>query len=200
MKQLRVIVQLRNNLLQQRREELGMNQAQLCRAAGIAHRGAYGALESMKRSPFSPRGDWRPIVLTIARFHGLSPEELFPPEILALRGGKRDMTCDVTEFAELAACGPEMLLSLREQIGSVKPLLSAALTSTEADVITRRFGLDGDPPSTLKDCRPAPHYSLERTRQIEMRALKQMRDQSRDPFEKNEIWRAFEAARADQIR
>jgi len=178
MKQLRVTVSIRNNLLQQRRLELGMNQRELCDAVGI-QRSFYAGLECMTVSPFG-RGKerhWRAPVLALAAFHGLPPEDLFPQEILAMRGGKRELSCDVTEFAELAAGGPEALMRLRDRLGSVRPLLVEALTPREAKILIRRFGLDGELPDKLEDIRGKgkKRVSRERVRQLEVQALNKLR-------------------------
>jgi transcriptional regulator with XRE-family HTH domain len=178
MKQLRVIVQVRNNLLQQRREELRMTGSAISKAIGISA-ATYSGLETMSYLPFyeggSRDGEWIPSVIALAKFHGIPPEELFPPEVLVMRGGKREMTCDVTDFAQLASHGPEELLMLREKIGSVRPLLSSSLNKTEAKVITQRFGLDDKSEMTFEEIGAKRNLSRERIRQIEIGALRKMR-------------------------
>lgn len=184
MKQLRVTVSIRNNLLQERRLELGMNQRELCEAVGIMP-STYAALERLSRSPFvHGTQDWIPCVLALASFHGLPPEDLFPPEILAMRGGgkSRELTCDVTEFAELAAGGPELLMRLRANLESVRPLLVEALTPREAKILTGRFGLDGEEPKTLEALRGKGRHrrTRETIRQTQAQAFRKLRKAIRD--------------------
>ena len=154
-----------------------MNQAELCRAVGMSQ-SSYGALESMKDTPFidgGPHsGQWREPVLKLADFHGVPVEDLFPPEILKLRGGTKHASLDVTEFARLAAAGPEELLMLREQIGNVKPMLSKAVTKSEARVLTERFGFNGEE-RTLTQIAERIGISRSRAGQLQERALGKMR-------------------------
>lgn len=175
-KQLRVIVQVRNNALQQRREELGMNQAALCRAVGLQP-SLYSAFESMKKSPIGEKGEWLLPALKLAEFHGVPIDELFPQEVLQMKGGVRQTSLDVVEFARLAAAGPEELLLLREQIGNVRPLLSKVVTKTEAKVLVERFGLDDEEEREHKLAHIADHLKLSRARvgQIKETALAKLR-------------------------
>jgi transcriptional regulator with XRE-family HTH domain len=193
-KQLRVIVELRNNLLQQRREDLGMTQAALCRAA-LVDQSRYSAWEKMKLSPFIANGDWQPGVLKIATFHGLAPEELFPPEVLKMRGGKREMTCDVTEFAELAAGGPEALLALRNGIGRARALLSDTCTPREAAILTARLGLDGAEPKTCEKVAGKLGVTRERIRQLEAAGVRKIRRALEDSEDRREEEAATERRR-----
>jgi RNA polymerase primary sigma factor len=61
----------------------------------------------------------------------------------------------------------ELTTSIEDALGS--------LTSIEADVIRRRFGLDGPPPQTLREVGEEHGYSKERIRQIQERALGRLR-------------------------
>lgn len=188
MKQLRVTIVVRNNLLHQRREDLGMSQTDLCRAAGI-QQNTYSGLERMTESPFTKGGMWRDPVLKIAAFHGLSPEELFPPEILDMRGGVRMMACDVDELAQLAAMGPETQALLRRAGGTVHALITEKCSPREVQVLTRRFGLDGNDEQSLAAVAAAEGVSPERIRQIENKAMEKLRRAraARDPDEQGDM-------------
>src|SRR3990167_9503791 len=84
--ELELTLRVRNNRLKQRREELGMTQAELAIAIGV-NRSVYRKLEAMRSTPriwVSGCWCWREIALQLARFHCVEPDELFPPAVLAV--------------------------------------------------------------------------------------------------------------------
>ena len=68
--------------------------------------------------------------------------------------------------------------ALREQINGVL----ATLTEKEADIIVRRFGLNGKQPLSLKEIGARYRLTKERIRQIEKKALKRLRHPSRSRY------------------
>ena len=70
-----------------------------------------------------------------------------------------------------------LMRSLREDIATVL----RSLTNREADIIKHRFGLEGRRPLSLKEIGLRYHLTKERIRQIEKKALRQLRHPSRAP-------------------
>ena len=68
--------------------------------------------------------------------------------------------------------------ALREQISRVLK----TLTEKEADIIERRFGLNGRRPLSLKEIGERYRLTKERIRQIEKKALRTLRHPSRSQY------------------
>ncbi|CAI8007672.1 RNA polymerase sigma factor SigA [Geodia barretti] len=68
--------------------------------------------------------------------------------------------------------------SLRDDIATVL----RSLTDREADIIMHRFGLEGRRPLSLKEIGLRYHLTKERIRQIEKKALRQLRHPSRAQY------------------
>ena len=78
------------------------------------------------------------------------------------------------DFIEDEADGPEMVFMDSSLKKDVRSLLSV-LSDKEKDIITRRFGLDGEKPMSLKEIGDVYGLTKERIRQIEKRALERLR-------------------------
>jgi RNA polymerase sigma factor (sigma-70 family) len=72
-----------------------------------------------------------------------------------------------------SACPQQSLI--RRDLGNHLRRELAALDDRERDVIRVRFGLDGDPPRTLREAAALLGLSRERIRQIELAALLKIR-------------------------
>ena len=68
--------------------------------------------------------------------------------------------------------------ALKDQIN----LVLATLTEKEADIIVRRFGLNGKQPLSLKEIGSRYSLTKERIRQIEKKALRRLRHPSRSQY------------------
>lgn len=177
MKEIEVTLSIRNNRLKQRRLEIGMNQAEVARAVGITP-SLYGEFEAMKISPLRSRsGDWRPSVLKLADFHGVSADELFPQSMMPLHErSKMAVAVNVSEIDRLIAASPShgLLPSevavFKDEAGVALRKAVALLPPSQRDVIARRFGIGRDEQS-LSEIAEARGLCRERIRQIEMRAL-----------------------------
>ena len=101
MKPLEVTISIRNNRLKRRRLDLGLNQAQLCRAVGISSQTDYSELESLRRSPFNSRGVLRPIARKLCDYHGVGADDLWPDEVLRVRRTKMSVEIDAAQVPRL---------------------------------------------------------------------------------------------------
>jgi RNA polymerase nonessential primary-like sigma factor len=95
------------------------------------------------------------------------------PVSLDMRVG-HDRSAELADLLEDAQARPEDVLA-REQLREDLHALLAELTSREALVIRRRFGLEDDTPRTLSEIGEDLRLSRERVRQIESRALLKLR-------------------------
>jgi RNA polymerase nonessential primary-like sigma factor len=95
------------------------------------------------------------------------------PISLDVRVG-RDQETDLGDLLEDDHATPEQALT-REQLHDDLEALLDELSSREADVIRRRFGLEDDTPRTLTEIGETLQISRERVRQIEHRALLKLR-------------------------
>jgi DNA-binding XRE family transcriptional regulator len=77
-------LRLRNNILKQFRQSLGMSAEQVAAAIGVSP-GLYYRCEGLSWFPLrSSPGEkqWKPSAILIARFFGVEPEEIWPDEVL----------------------------------------------------------------------------------------------------------------------
>lgn len=97
-KEFRVRMRLRNNLLIERREELGLTAKAAAEQMGLTY-SAYLYYEGMRASPVSAKtGKWKETALRVSRFYGVEPEALWPHAVLSVR----------TVKAEREVGGPEL--------------------------------------------------------------------------------------------
>lgn len=174
MKDFELTMRLKNNRLKQRREELGMSQKRFAEAVGITH-GTYNAFENMRMSPLTARGDWSETACKLASFHGLTVGDLFPAAVLSVQRSQavRKLSADEARALCSVAVEPDDRLESDQRRTVVTKALQR-LTSREAEVVRRRFGL-GCAESTLQEIADGQGCGKERIRQIEMKALHELR-------------------------
>ena len=180
MKEFEVVIKVRNNLLKQRREELGLTTVQFAEAVGIAY-ATYIKLESMNDSPTKKNGDWRDSAIKIAAYHGVSPDELFPPVIQAVKKptvtrqlSAAQVETFLSEYQQRAALPADVEFEERERNEQVADALQS-LSPRERFVLTRRFGLDDADPKTFGEVGEEMGVSSARAAQLGARALNKLR-------------------------
>ena len=186
-KPLRIEMRIRNNALIRRREELGMSPAQLAESSGVGY-GDYLDYESMKKIPVYAenrlnlkmgRVGWRESAQRLAKFHGVSPSTLWPDEVLQVRVTRAVVEADASDLGALLGAPPQMQLDDKLFSDERREILARAvggLTAKEAMVIRARFG---ESPETLEEIGARIGVQGERIRQIEAKALRKLRDQSK---------------------
>jgi RNA polymerase primary sigma factor len=155
--------------------------AAFCRATGLGD-SEVGKVLNLKRPPISQHsGDWLPIVRRIADALGVLPEELFTVDQIErpLLTNRAEMRIDAHDLAALGAGElPPALPSEVYDLVELRSVLDGVLkilTPREAEVLRRRFGLDGDC-QTLDEVRRAINAgSRGRVRQLEHQALSKLR-------------------------
>lgn len=185
MKELEVTIKVRNNRLKRRREELSLSAPAFAAAVGISY-GAYIELESLRASPLGADGDWREVVRKIADYHGLSPDELFPPVVRAITQPKvtRELSGPevgrfISAHQQRAALPPSVLIEDAEQKQGLTRIL-AALGPQEQKVLRLRFGLDGSEEMRRSEVADRLGVSDGRVHQIESKALQRIRANGMD--------------------
>lgn len=183
LKTFELTIQLRNNLLKARREQLGLALIAFCKRARVAVDG-YSKLERMIDSPIG-RGSgfggvvgWRRIALRLADFHGVPVEELFPQAVLQIQKSSAVLQVDGDELQRIAfeeleqlpseAPDPEQRLLARERFRLVKDCIDDSLKPRMRRIIRQRFYAD----ATLREVAERQNCSPERVRQMEAKALR----------------------------
>ena len=146
-------------------------------------------------------GKWRQIAGRLEEELGRSPNNLEMSEALgvperkihAIRRAMKAVASsnqaptgadgEAADFAELCADSrngqPEVSVERREDFQMILRLLDS-IDERDARVIRLRFGLEGQPPLTLKEIGREVGLTRERVRQIEMEALRRLQEQMLD--------------------
>jgi RNA polymerase sigma factor (sigma-70 family) len=179
MKTFRVLVKVRNNLLIQRREELGLSPRQFAEKVGLNYC-SYLKLESMKESPLALNGDWRPSALRIAEYHAVSLDELWPE---AVRQVEQASAMRLMDRHELAALGGGQARQARQLMADpglpiseleLRDAVTRAvgwLSPRDEAVVRARFGHE----LTLGEVGEQMSLSKQRVLQCELRAMRKLR-------------------------
>lgn len=195
MKPLRMDVRLRNNVLVRLREDLGLSARQMAIVGGVSY-ATYLDFESLKLSPLYADSrinrcighvGWKPSALSIAAFHGIGPDELWPAVVLAVVKRTASIELDGNDLARIAGVSRSRLLPPDERVAdaqresTLRSAMSVVLTPREEMVVRARFGFGGGGGLSLDEMaatmsQGAGHLvSRERVRQIEGRALRKLR-------------------------
>lgn len=181
MKEFELEFRVRNNLLKQRRIELGMNQGQFAEAVGITA-SSYSALETMRESPLHAKGGWRMTAQKIADYHGVGPDELWPGTVLAVEVSKGTRLLDAEEIGglllgehhmRLLASRPHEELMEKEDAEAVDEALGR-LRPSERHMIEGAYGIGGGEEKPLNQLAEELGVSSSRAAQIRERGLAKM--------------------------
>lgn len=186
MKELRVTLRIRNNLLVQRREELGLNQIEFAEKAGLSL-GLYGDMERLRYRPVDDKGEWKPTALTVAEFHGLSPDELWPDAVQTITEPIQTRVFDTGELrhalaassSRLLTASPEEVMEATETVERINQVVKT-LAPREEWLLRQEFGLaDQEVAVSRASCAKKLGISDERARQIESKAFRKLQHPSR---------------------
>jgi len=196
-KEFELTMRLRNNLIKKRRLAMGLTPRECSKQAGLCY-GLYLRYEGLKESPLSeygewhakrglPCGDFRPSAKLLAAFFGVSPEDLFPdavlavkkPEVVAELEGERALALGQMAAAIELPPTPEDLVGDAE-IGAALRVAMGTLTPREQEIIQGRYFDE----QTLRDVGEGQAssglgVSRERIRQVEVGALRKLREAMR---------------------
>jgi DNA-binding XRE family transcriptional regulator len=182
MKELRLLIRVKNNRLLERREKLGLAQEKMAEVIGMPQPN-YMDLENLRRSPVKD-GAWTRDAVKISEYFDCDPEELFPAAILEIQEPVAERSVNVADISPLTLSShseqlllpPDMKLTSRETVGKVRDVLDT-LGPREQDLLKKFYGLDGQEKMTLDEItRSDPHYpTRERVRQIVQQGLARLR-------------------------
>ena len=171
MKDYQITITIKNGRIISHMRRMGIDSInELCRRLGGQSGSEMGRLINMKLSPYNPISNrWRPLVIRLADFFGVLPDELFPD--MAYQTLPTNKIYRLIDQQEINARLPPPSF----EDNQVKTLLLEGAVSTlpkgERDVIRLRY-YDG---LTLAEIGDTLGLSSERIRQLEYRGLRKMR-------------------------
>lgn len=189
MKEYRVKVTVRNNLLLTAIEEAGYkSQADFAKACELNNT-AVNALVAMRMAPIGDRGDFIDAAKKIMEVLGACPTDLWTEEQLNLSlkrntsersYGKEELNLFMVKAADnlLIDFNIGKDIDEKETHDRVEYYLDS-LTPRESKILRLRFGIDTDKEHTLEEVADMFDVTKERIRQIEMKGLRKMRHPSR---------------------
>lgn len=175
LKEFRVKLTVRNNLLVSRREALGISAPELAEKLGVCYSMIW-KLETLRESPLLEDGRWSKAARKLSEFYRVLPEDLFPDAILAANHTSVEREMGAEEAFALAGdlpLAPDDRLIAGERIRSVTAAL-AELSPRQQRLLAARFGLDGSEGITYEEMGERLGVSRERARQLEVAALRKL--------------------------
>jgi len=181
MKEFRLEVKLKNNLLVQRRLDSGLTLRQVAEGVGLRY-DTYLGYETLRIFPLRTNlKDWKPTALKIAAFWDVEPGKLWPGVVLAVekRGGSfalgsTEARLLVSDYSTRMLETPDKFLEAKETAALLQEKMCTQLDDKEREIIEARFGLDGEE-ATLEEVSQSFGVSRTRIRQIEVKALRKLR-------------------------
>jgi RNA polymerase sigma factor (sigma-70 family) len=190
----RVKITIRNNLLLSAIEQVGYKSvAEFSRDIGLTAQ-EISSFVALRKAPINQDGEFCPNAKKIMEALGAAPSDLWTTEQLNMKL-KKNTSEDFfnTETVQAILGGnvaqlegsvyeesekPEEVLNKKELKAELEKVLGT-LTPREAKVLQLRFGLDGCEEHTLGEVGDMLNIGKERVRQIEAKALRNMRHPSR---------------------
>lgn len=183
-KDLRLEVKVRNNLILKKMEERGIDTvAELARQMGsLSHQGSLGRIINFKQPACQENGKWISTAIAISDFFECLPEDLFSNDTryLKLQKNKTSIEADFGEVQRMLAEQKQGLsiehhVQASELKDKLYELIYERLNERERFVILCRFGMDNFPQSTLQEIGDCLDLGQESIRQIEARAVRKLR-------------------------
>ena len=189
MKEYRIKVTVRNNLLLSAIEDAGYKtQAEFARAIDL-HVGDVNSLVALRSAPINSDGEFTRIAKAIMEALGACPTDLWSEEQLTMQLRKNTSEKELSREAMIMAlegnCQNLIEFESADELmekDDFKRLVNDCLNSLsprEAKVLRLRFGLDSENERTLDEVGNIFKMTKEAIRQIEAKALRKMRVQAR---------------------
>lgn len=173
-KPFRVRAQVRNNRMIRARERLGYASAKVAATALQVPYEALVQFEALKISPTGARGEWRGCARRIAVAYGVEPEDLWPECIAAIAQSSIEIEVGAREVLALsAAVDPQVVADARLYLLAL--MGRTKLHGRQERLLILRYGLDGSGERSFEEIGKELGVSRERVRQIEQRALRNLR-------------------------
>jgi len=184
MKTFELTMTLKNNLIKSRRTEMGLSPKEASAKSGICYP-TWCEYEGMRRSPIGADGGWKPSALAMARFFGVSVEELFPDCVISVKMPSLKTEIDGNELRSLSSMrnSPDRLLMPDQEIETREKLGLVALEMSELHpkarrILELRFGLNGEREHTFDEIGELCGFCRERARQLVQNAVKEVRQRA----------------------
>lgn len=187
MKEYKIDIRVKNNLIYQKILQTGCKSiAEFCRKNKLSQR-AVGDVIRMQTPVTTLDGMWSEIVKELCDVLSCEPEDIITEEQKQIvENRKLEIYADAQQVMSLTN-NSEKVASLEyidEEIDETtinKELFEQlnTLTPREKEILEMRFGLGGEGDSTLEDCAKKFGVNRERIRQLEARALRKLRHESR---------------------
>ena len=175
-KEYAVEVKVRNNLLLTKMRANGLSAPALAKEAKVALNSIYELL-SMSAPAVRQSGEWRKPVVSIATTLRCLPEDIIPMAQVrnALPKNKATVEADADELRSFMLTHQDPSRDI-ERTQAMHMLAKHVLTlpPRSQDVLARRFGIKTGHEETLGDIGRSLGLSVERVRQIEMKALRKL--------------------------
>jgi len=188
---IRATTRLRNDHMISARGRLNWSQSDLAGNVGVP----MYVVNALERLDYSQCGVSVERVKAIASVLHLSVEQVAPEVLLGKQIPSTHVqvrTIETESLLEAVATQSKRLLQMspsemaeRQELTEMLPGILSVLKSEEREILKLRFGLDGEQPHTLKEIGHLTRRSLERVRQIEGRAIRELRrlEKTRKPLE-----------------
>lgn len=183
----RVKITVRNNLIMRAIEEMGYtNLGQFAKCEGIALGGLYDLI-NLKKSPIGVEGEFSKYAKELMEVLGACPTDLWTEEQLTLtlkknseerQLSKEGLRIALQSTARSLIGLPHKDIEQKEAEVVIKDMLDS-ISPRRAKILSLRFGLGGVEEHTLEETAELFDCTRERIRQIEAKALRDMRHPSR---------------------
>lgn len=176
-----VEIKIRNGRILRLMRAAGFPNANQLAAAAKVGPEQIGQYINLKKIPINERGEWRSPVERMAQALGCSPEDMFSEEQRTsfMASNKRYLDIGQAEVNAMLEVSERRIESPEEKVGRIEMAehLSAELHKLrprEREVLIRHYGLNG-PEETFAAIAKDFGLSLERTRQIEAKAIRRLK-------------------------
>lgn len=179
-----VQIRIKNGPMLRAMRAAGFETAKALSDASGVQQTTIGSFLSLKLAPVAESGNWRDPVIKLSETLKTLPEDLFPPQHLrnALKRNRADIDMSAADVAAVIEWHHDPATPEDELIAADKAkVLSECLSSLaprDERVLRQRFGLDCEAKG-LAEVGEEMGIGKERVRQIEARALRLLRHQSR---------------------
>lgn len=180
MKDIRLIIKPKNNILCKIREELGFCQSEMARYVGV-DASIYGEIENFKRKPYA-RGGWSVAALKIAKKLKMLPEDIFPKAIRELSDAKttiRELSSKqfleldyMSEHSQNLSTSFDKAIEYKDCFNKLNVL--SCLNKRSKEIIEKRFGLKDGKEKQYNEIGEELGVSRTRVEQIVKIGLKKM--------------------------
>lgn len=179
MKEVRVIVKIKNNRLVSEREALGLSQAKLAELCGV-NMVRISSYESLREYPVLKNGEWNDAAFSISSFFKKEPEYLFPEALTLIKVNRAQREISITECLN-GSSAPLLLTESHENSVANKEAINKMLKSLkprESAMLKLAFGFNG-PEMSLAAIADRYGISAARIMQIVNKSIRKLRHPSR---------------------